>query len=83
LKRKVLRAVDPEMDLTSVDNWGVILGELENLGWGRFTRSGREISVEYLGVPLTFLRGYLESLFRVEFQTHVAKGGELIVLSAK
>jgi hypothetical protein len=80
LKRKVLRSADPNLDLTSVDNWGIILSELENLGWGRFTRDGNEILVEYLGVPLTFLRGYLESLFRVEFQTHVVKGGELIIL---
>jgi len=80
LKRKVLRSADPNLDLTSVDNWGIILSELENLGWGRFTRDGNEIVVEFLGVPLTFLRGYLESLFRVEFQTHVVKGGELIIL---
>ena len=80
LKRKVLRSADPNLDLTSVENWGVILSELENLGWGRFTRDGNEIVVEFLGVPLTFLRGYLESLFRVEFQTHVVKGGELIIL---
>ncbi len=80
LKRKVLRSADPELDLTSVDNWGIILSELENLGWGKFTQEGREIMVEYLGVPLTFLRGYLESLFRVEFQTHMVKGGELIIL---
>lgn len=80
LKRKVLRSADPNMGLTSVDNWGIILSELENLGWGRFTRDGSEIVVEFLGVPLTFLRGYLESLFRVEFQTHVVRGGELIIL---
>ncbi len=80
LKRKVLRSADPNLDLTSVDNWGIILSELENLGWGKFTRDGNEIVVEFLGVPLTFLRGYLESLFRVEFQTHVVKGGELIIL---
>jgi hypothetical protein len=80
LKRKVLRSADPELDLTSVDNWGIILSELENMGWGRFTQEGSEIMVEYLGVPLTFLRGYLESLFRVEFQTHIVKGGELIIL---
>jgi hypothetical protein len=80
LKRKVLRSADPELDLTSVDNWGIILSELENLGWGKFTQEGSEIMVEFLGVPLTFLRGYLESLFRVEFQTHIVKGGELIIL---
>jgi len=80
LKRKVLRSADPELDLTSVDNWGIILSELENMGWGKFTREGSEIMVEYLGVPLTFLKGYLESLFRVEFQAHRVKGGELIIL---
>ncbi len=81
LKRKVLRSADPNLDLTSVDNWGIILSELENLGLLFKQKTAYEIMVEFLGVPLTFLRGYLESLFRVEFQTHVVKGGELIILN--
>ena len=81
LKRKVLESFDPDLDLGDPDNWGVILNELENMGWGRFKREDTEVMIEFLGVPLTFLRGYLEMLFKVEFKCHQAKKGELIVLS--
>ena len=37
--------------------------------------------VEYLGVPLVFLRGYLEALFRVSFRIHTTKMNEVFVLS--
>ena len=81
LKRKVLESFDPELDLGDTDNWDVILNELENMGWGRFIRDETEIMIEFLGVPLTFLRGYLEMLFKVEFKCHKARQGELMVLS--
>ena len=81
LKRKVLESFDPELDLGDIDNWDVILNELENMGWGRFIRDETEIMIEFLGVPLTFIRGYLEMLFKVEFKCHTAKQGELMVLS--
>lgn len=80
LKRKVLRTFDPNLDLTRMDNWSIILNEMENMGWGKFSRDGDEVKVEYLGVPLMFIRGYLEALFNVEFETHVAKEGRITVL---
>jgi len=81
INRKVLYSYDPELDLKSIDNWGIILQELEDYGWGKFTRKGREINVEYLGIPIPFLRGYLESLFSVEFHVHRGKWDEIITLS--
>ena len=81
INRKVLYSYDPELDLKSIDNWGIILQELEDYGWGKFTRKDREIKAEYLGVPIQFLRGYLESLFGTEFQVHRGKWDELITLS--
>lgn len=83
LKRKVFRSFDPELDLSQVDNWGVILSELENMGWGKFTRKREEITVEYLGVPITFLRGYLEALFRVEFDCRIARDGEQYIFTRR
>ncbi len=80
LNRKVFYSVDPELDLSRVDNWGVVLNELENYGWGKFTRDGEEVKVEYLGVPVIFLKGFLESLFGVVFQVHQVRSGEMIVL---
>ncbi|UCH57859.1 MAG: hypothetical protein JSV18_02855 [Candidatus Bathyarchaeota archaeon] len=81
LKRKILDPFDPDLDLSEVDNWDVILAELENMGWGKFTRDREEVMIEYLGVPIVFLRGYLETLFKVEFSVHQTRSGEVYVLS--
>ena len=81
LKRKVINPVDPDLDLKEPDNWDVIFNELENMGWGKFTRDGDEVMIEFLGVPIVFLRGYLETLFQVEFKVHQTKSGEVYVLT--
>jgi hypothetical protein len=81
LKRRVINPMDPQLDLSEPNNWGVILGGLENMGWGKFTREGDEVMVEFLGVPVVFLKGYLETLFQVEFRVHQAMDGEVYVLS--
>ncbi len=80
LKRKVIKPFDPELDLSEPCNWGVILNELENMGWGKFTQKGTEVKVEFLGVPIIFLKGYLETLFEVEFMIRQTKRGEVYVL---
>ncbi len=80
LKRKILKPLDPELDLTEPRNWDVVLNELQNFGWGKFTREGSEIMVEFLGVPIIFLKGYLEALFRVEFGVHRTKMADVYVL---
>jgi len=81
LKRKVLKPFDSELDLTEPENWGVVLNELQNFGWGKFTLNGDEIMVEFLAVPIAFLRGYLEALFKVKFRTHKTKMEDVYVLS--
>jgi hypothetical protein len=80
-KRKILVPFDPELDLTKVENWDVILNDIQDFGWGKVSRDGEEIMVEYLGVPLVFLKGYLEALFRVSFRIHTTKMNEVLVLS--
>lgn len=81
LKRKMLKPFDPELDLTEPENWDVMLNELQNFGWGKFTREGEEIMVEFLAVPIVFLRGYLEALFQVKFKPHKTKMEDVYVLS--
>ena len=80
LKRRVIDPMDPQLDLGEAANWGVILNGLENMGWGKFTQEDDEVMVEYLGVPIVFLKGYLETLFQVEFRIHQAMDGEVYVL---
>ncbi len=80
LKRRVINPMDPQLDLGEAANWGVILNELENMGWGKFTQEGDEVMVEYLGVPIIFLKGYLETLFQVEFRIHQTMDGEVYIL---
>jgi len=82
LKRRMIDPVDEDLDLSEPSNWGVILNELENMGWGRFTHQGDEVMVEFLGVPIGFLRGYLETLFLVELSVHRAMDGEVYVLTS-
>ncbi len=79
-KRKRLEPFDPELDLVEPENWDVILNELENFGWGKFTREQDEIMVEFLAVPLVLLRGYLEALFQASFSTHETKMEGVYVL---
>lgn len=81
LKRRILKPFDPELDLLEALNWDVILNELEDFGWGKFTRKGDEIMVEFLGVPIIFLKGYLETLFQVEFRTQKTKMADVYILS--
>lgn len=81
LKRKVINPIDPDLDLKEPDNWDVIFNDLENMGWGKFTRDGDEVMIEFLGVPIAFLKGYVETLFQVEFKVHQSKSGEVYVLS--
>ncbi len=70
LKRKVLKPEFRDIDLTKPDNWMIVLRELENFGWGVFSKVEKEIKVEYCAVPIPYLRGYLETMFQVELREH-------------
>jgi hypothetical protein len=76
-----LNPIDPNLDLREVDNWDIVLNELENYGWGKFTRDGEDLMVEYLGVPITYLKRYLETLLNVEFELRQSKSGEIYILT--
>jgi len=82
LKRKVLKPEFRDIDLTKRNNWLIVLKELENLGWGVFSRVGNEIKVEYSAVPTGYLRGYLETMFKVELEEHHTKIEGLTVFIA-
>jgi hypothetical protein len=82
LKRKVLKPEYRDIDLTKQRNWPIVLKELENLGWGVFTKVGNEIKVEHCAVPTGYLRGYLETMFKVELEEHHTKVEGLIVFMA-
>jgi hypothetical protein len=82
LKRKVLKPEFRDIDLTKKRNWPIVLKELENLGWGVFSRVDDEIKVEHCAVPIGYLRGYLESMFKVELEEHRTKVEGLTVFIA-
>jgi len=79
LKRKILKPEFRDIDLTKPDNWMIVLKELENFGWGTFTKIGKEIKVEHCAVPTQYLRGYLETMFKVELEEHRTQVEGLIV----
>lgn len=83
LKRRIMRPEFREVDLTKPSNWMIILKELENFGWGTFTRIENEIKVENCAVPFEFLRGYLESMLKWELEEHRTEMEGLIVFIAK
>lgn len=82
LKRKVLKPEFRDIDLTKRKNWPIVLKELENLGWGVFSRVDNEIKVEHSAVPTGYLRGYLETMFKVELEEHHTKVEGLTVFIA-
>jgi hypothetical protein len=82
MKRKVLKPEFRDIDLTKQANWMIVLRELENLGWGVFTKTENEIKVENSAVPTNYLRGYLETMFKVEMVEHSTKVEGLVVLIA-
>ena len=82
LKRKVMKPDLRGVDLTKPSNWGIVLKELQNLGWGKFTRVENEIKVEYCAVHTLYLRGYLETMFRVELKEHKTEIPGLVIFIA-
>ena len=73
MKRKVMRQEFRDIDLTKQINWPIVLKELENLGWGIFSKVGNEIKMENNAVPTSYLKGYLETMFAVELREHHTK----------
>ena len=82
LKRKVMKPEYRDIDLTKKSNWLIVLKEMENLGWGVFTRENNEIKVEHSALPTNYLRGYMETMFKVELEEHHTKIDGLVVFIA-
>jgi hypothetical protein len=79
LKRKVLKPEFRDINLTHRGNWSLVLNELQNLGWGKFERIEDEIKVESSAVPSAYLRGYLETMFKVNLEEHHTNIDDLII----
>ena len=83
LKRKVLKPEFRDINLTNKGNWPLVFNELRNLGWGSFERVEDEIKIEGSAVPSAYLRGYLETLFKVDLEEHHTKVEGLIIFKIK
>jgi hypothetical protein len=83
LKRKVLKPEFRDINLTHKGNWPLILNELQNLGWGTFERIEDEIKIENSAVPAAYLRGYLETMFKVHLSEHRTNIDELILFKVQ
>lgn len=79
LKRKVLKPEFRDINLTKKANWPLVLNELQNLGWGNFEKVEDEIKIENMAVPPQYLKGYLETMFKVTLEEHHTNIGDLIV----
>ncbi|MCW4049514.1 MAG: hypothetical protein NWE89_07225 [Candidatus Bathyarchaeota archaeon] len=77
MNRKALDVFDHELDPSLKDNWRVILNEMANFGWGKFTLKDNKIVAEQLALHPVFIQGYLESIFRVNFNATLDDDGTL------
>ncbi|HID16836.1 TPA: hypothetical protein EYP26_00930 [Candidatus Bathyarchaeota archaeon] len=82
-KKKALNPLLSKADLTNPENWGIVLKELEIMGWGKFTRVNREIKVESCPIPTPYLLGLLETLFKTRFKEHKTRIPEVTILVAE
>ena len=82
LKRKVMKQELRDVNLTKPSNWDIVLKELQNLGWAKFTKVKNEIKVEYCAVHTLYLRGYLETMFKVELKEHKTEVPGLVIFIA-
>ena len=80
IKRKLTNPLFRDVDLTEKGNWNLILRELEIMGWGRFTRIRDEIRIELLAVPLSYILGYLETMFGTKFRHHRMRLADVTIL---
>jgi hypothetical protein len=79
LKRKVMKPEFRDINLTKKANWPLVLNELQNLGWGTFEKVEDEIKIENTAMPPQYLKGYLETMFKVNLEEHHTNIEDLIV----
>jgi hypothetical protein len=79
LKRKVLKPEFRDINLTKRANWPLVLNELQNMGWGTFEKIEDEIKVENVAVPTQYLKGYLETMFKVNLEEHMTNIKDLVI----
>ena len=79
LKRKVLKSEFRDINVTKKANWPLVLNELQNMGWGTFEKIEDEIKVENAAVPSPYLKGYLETMFKVNLEEHFTNIKDLII----
>jgi hypothetical protein len=49
------------------------------LGWGSFEKIEDEIKIENAAVPSPYLRGYLETMFKVNLEEHHTNIDDLVI----
>lgn len=83
MKIKLMKPFFKDVDFSNSENWSIVLKDLENMGWGKFTRFRDEIKVEFCIMPAQYLKGYFEGMFGTEFAIHPSKIPNVIIFIAK
>lgn len=83
LKRKMLNPLLQGVDLSRRENWGLILKDMDIMGWAKFSRVDGEIRIEHSAIPVPYLLGYLETMFGVKLKEHRTRIPELTILLAE
>lgn len=79
-RRKIENQNLAEIDTSNRDNWGIVIRDLELLGWGVFKLTGQEIRIELCPFPTAFLIGYFTGMLKRDFVEHPAKILGVVIL---
>jgi hypothetical protein len=80
IRKKTENPIYAEIDTRLVDNWPIVLKDLEILGWGKFELFKNEIKIEFGCMPIPFILGLFNGLFDTPFTPHYTKIGITVLV---
>ncbi len=80
IRKKTENPIYAELDTRLIDNWPIVLKDLEILGWGKFELFKNEIRIESGCMPTPFILGFLNGLFDTSFTPHFTKIGITVLV---
>jgi len=80
LRKKDENPIYTELDTRLVENWPIVLRDLEILGWGKFELFGNEVKIESCCMPTPFILGFFEGIFDTPFKPYFTKIQDIIVM---
>jgi hypothetical protein len=80
LRAKEEDSIYEDLDTRLVENWPIVINDLENLGWGKFELFGKEIRIEQGTMPIQFLLGFFDGMFETPFRPHYTRVNIVVLI---